>query len=37
MTRKDNGARYCDDPIDEKRFDQIVDPKKLVGHGAGHS
>ena len=23
--------------IDEKRFDQIVDPKKLVGHGVGGS
>jgi fumarate hydratase class II len=23
--------------IDEKRFDQIIDPKKLVGHGVGGS
>ena len=23
--------------IDEKRFDEIVDPKKMVGHGVGGS
>jgi len=30
-------AALASGDIDEKRFDQIVDPKKLVGHGIGGS
>src|SRR6202042_3622449 len=35
LTLKD--AALASGYIDEKRFDQIVDPKKLVGHGVGGS
>jgi fumarate hydratase class II len=35
QTLKEAALASCD--IDEKRFDQIVDPRKLVGHGVGGS
>ena len=35
LTLKDAALRSG--AIDEKRFDEIVDPKKMVGHGVGGS
>jgi fumarate hydratase class II len=35
LTLKEAALRSGD--IDERRFDEIVDPKKMVGHGVGGS
>jgi fumarate hydratase, class II len=35
LTLKD--AALASGAIDERRFDEIVDPQKLVGHGVGGS
>ena len=35
LTLREASLRSGD--IDERRFDEIVDPKKMVGHGVGGS